>query len=400
MLAAALSACLKPSFGSLPRYMRMQDRFSGQNGRSGDSTSTEGAASAPNVYAAAFNFPDAEDWQKDSLQNAEVCFYKNGNLLFSFPVKSPPDPGRVRIRNGHLWTDETDGNRTRVLCDGKEVFSFDGEEILRGFLFEDGQLHTLGQRPGNNGFAYRTDGKLVFSAPSGSVLGSPSDPEWEGGALAADGGEVYYTYCKSVKADGDTGLQYTVMRGSNKFKSFPVGSMENLYDIRVHGGRVFRVEDHSGKLHFFSGDNDIPVKSSLSSIVSRKIGRIDNTLTMRVISLENKTTRKYWTMDPEKNTLKLDVSAKGAGSVLARDGSAWLLAYTDTYGDIVLSRCSEELREPLTGFTVSSAACLYIDGERWAAALTSAGVGPGQIFSSEGDFPVQLNGYFISVRIE
>ena len=61
----------------------------------------------------------------------------------------------MRIREGHLYTDNLDGTETVIRRDGEELFRYPGRESLRGFLLVGGKVHTLGQNLDGDGFAYR-----------------------------------------------------------------------------------------------------------------------------------------------------------------------------------------------------------------------------------------------------
>ena len=70
-----------------------------------------------------------------------------------------------------------------VSCNGEERFRFPGEEVFNGFWVIDGQLYTLGQRPGGGGLCFRVNGQERFSSESGVLLNGPDEVEWDGGNL-------------------------------------------------------------------------------------------------------------------------------------------------------------------------------------------------------------------------
>ena len=240
LLLGAVISCRDPLFDSLPRYMREHGRTLPSSGggtapkdtAQNPSPQEPPAPPEPSVYVTAFHYIDTENWETDSLGAAELLFFKDDELLLRLPVETPPDPERHRIWDGRLWTDATDGFLTRVFRDGEEMFRYDGQEQLRGFLIKDGEVHTLGQRPGREGLCYRINGREVFSSTTGTVLGSPSDPEWESGALTPDGDWVYYTY----KADGN----YYVMQDSKYHKVVFERDADAFYDFRVKEGEVLQ----------------------------------------------------------------------------------------------------------------------------------------------------------------
>lgn len=392
LIAVCAVSCERPHHDAIPRYLRMQDRFSAQAGRGGhrDSTTqvTPPSPELPDVYAAAFHF-------EDSL-HCRALLFKNGELYIGVPVKSPPDPERVRIRDGHLWTDETDGFKTTIYCDGKEMFRFDGEEQMRGFLLADGKLHTLGQKPGKAGFTYRIDGEAVFSSADGTVIGGPGDPEWDGGALAADGNEVCFAFSRPVKAN----REYTVVRGGEPIVSFAPGATERLMDIRVKGATVYRAEKTGYVIHFIAGNNDLELHANIPNLSSCRIGWEGDELTLRLESQLTATSRVFWHLDLPSALLKPTVSAESARSMLVSHDGQWLLVNALNDGRLLLSLDGEDLAEPIDGYYIQSPSCLFLDGKGWAAALSSQGRAEHLIMSSRGNYTASFNGYFIEVRME
>ena len=142
-----------------------------------------------------------------ALSGSEAVLYADGKVIARAPAD--PDPERHRARQGHLWTDRIDGKETVIFRDGEELFRFPGEELLRGFLIKDGKVHTLGQRPGNGGICYRIDGREVFSAPAGRIVGSASSPHWDAGAFSADSSGIYYAYGIPFVHSGNTSWSTT-----------------------------------------------------------------------------------------------------------------------------------------------------------------------------------------------
>jgi hypothetical protein len=82
------------------------------------------------------------------------------------------DPGRHRIRNGHLYTDMTDGKRTVVKRDGKEVYSCDGAEEVLDIREVGPEVHSLSERISEGGFVYRIDGVPCVERESGRLVGT------------------------------------------------------------------------------------------------------------------------------------------------------------------------------------------------------------------------------------
>ena len=403
LLFLAAAACRDPLLESLPRFMREQDRFArNTRGHPTDSSGTEKARDTlpepvvpdyvPTVYATAFHFPDSENWQEDSLGRADLLFFKDGTQVLQVPVDSPPDPERHRIWDGHLWSDSTDGRETVVLCDGKEQFRFDGEEHLQGFLVLNGEVHTLGQRPGRGGFCYRINGKAVFESDRGSVLGSPSDPEWRGGALAVDGGDVFYAY-----TDG----QYHVMQGGETFQTLSAGTKAALLDIRVHRQTLHRMERRGASLYWIAGETETYLNVFTPSVISSQLIPYGDTLTVKGRTQPTGTTCLNWLFIPSSRTIQpmfKGQSARGQGMLLEE---SWGFADVDAGGKVIqLAGDREWPPLPDGDYQLATPLDLFVSEKYHAVALTDANGGNHVILSDLGRQSYSFNGYFTSVRIE
>ena len=194
-------------------------------------------------------------------------------------VAAGPDPERHRARQGHLWTDAIQGKETVVFRDGKEWLRFPGEELLRGFLIREGKLHTLGQRPGNDGICYRIDGKEIFSAPSGRIVGNALSREWDAGAFCADSSGIYFSYGIPFVHSGNTTWEYRIMKGPDTLLVIPDDVSGTVVDIRILGGKVYRAERTASLMKLVCGD-DI--------LATRKINLWENMSDVALVPLDGK----------------------------------------------------------------------------------------------------------------
>lgn len=237
-VAVFTTGCEKRLFPGVPRYLR-EPAPSSRVGRDTASLPPE-VISARKLYVTALCGDDAVLFA-DGIEIARAA--------------ADPDPERHRARQGHLWTDAIQGKETVVFRDGEEWLSFPGEELLRGFLIRDGKLHTLGQRPGNDGICYRVDGKEVFSAPSGRIVGNALSREWDAGAFCADSSGVYYTYGIPFVHSGSTTWEYHIMKGPDTFLVIPDDASGTVLDIRILDGKVYRAERTVSLLKLVCGDD-------------------------------------------------------------------------------------------------------------------------------------------------
>lgn len=241
LLAAAVS-CQKPFYSQTPRWMRMQDRYKHLSSAPETVPEEDEAEDAPTVYVTALRFPDGVPWRDGDLSGARIVLWKNGQEILDVPAGHYPEPDRHRVREGRLWQDDSDGVTTYVYRDGEQMLSYSGDEILRGLLYKDGRLYTLGQRAGGSGFSFRENGREVLSHASAKVLGSFDDREWEGGALMWDGNNVCYSYALPILKEKGADWEYHVMRGEELVRRIQAEEVETVYDIRVWNGSVFRTE--------------------------------------------------------------------------------------------------------------------------------------------------------------
>jgi hypothetical protein len=393
-------SCNEPLVDSLPRFMREQGRTI-RGGEPGDTSARPPMPTpepstpeyVPSVYATALHFRDSVNWRLDSLGAAEVLFFKDGSLVRRQQVSSPPDPERHRIWNGQLWTDYTDGHETVLLCDGLERFRFPGEELLRGFLIVDGDVHTLGQRPGNSGFCYRINGELIFSQDKGSVLGSPSSQAWKGGALNLDGGDVYYSY--------RTDHIYYVMKGGQTFRIVTDDTFDALFDLRVYGGHLWRIQKKANTLSLVCDEEVRPLTILASEALSCQLVPSGDQAQVLGSDLLGGGWYSFW-LAPFDNGTPL---SKAVGRSLKSE-----LCYRDPdllFADVNTGGFLHQLYYNGTDLCISpgvysgpSARNLFLSANHYAAALTHSGAGPHLLLYDGKETSLSFNGYFTSVQIE
>lgn len=161
------------------------------------------------VFITTMEFPDDYFWQRDTAGESRVfniVVYKDGEKFLS--VKGGPetnissDPDMNRFRNGHLYSDYSNGTETIISRDGREMFRYEGREMLCGFLAKGDDIYTLGQNRSGNGLSFRKNGKALFSAENGSVIGDLYCPDSKGGGLheVGNGDIVFYYQIEGLSA--------------------------------------------------------------------------------------------------------------------------------------------------------------------------------------------------------
>lgn len=254
LAAVLLAGCQKYLFPGGPRYLR--EPQAGHHQTQGAAVEAKDSAIAKHLYITA-------------LCGNEAVLFADGKEIARGP--SDHDRERHRAREGHLWTDIVQGKETIIFRDGKEWLRLDGEEFLAGFLIDKGKLHTLGQRPGNGGICYRIDGKVVFSAPAGRIVGAANSPHWDAGAFSADSSGIYYAYGIPFVHSGHTTWEYRIMKGPDTILTLPDDASGTVLDLRVFGGKVYRVVRSGSLLRFLCGDTvlwswGLDVKDVLSGV--------------------------------------------------------------------------------------------------------------------------------------
>lgn len=411
LLSVAVFSCREPLLDSLPRHAREPNRYARGSGEGEDSQDKpnpdhpqdpDAPEYVPTLYATALHFRDSVNWRQDSLGLADLLFFKEKELVLSLPVSSPPDPERHRIWDGHLWSDSTDGRQTVVYCDGQEQFRFEGEEHLQGFLLLNGDVHTLGQRPGRNGFCYRINGKAVFSSSKGSVLGHPADPEWRGGALTLDGNDVYYCYSLPVTLKDRVDREYHVMKGGEAFKTIPAGTSSALYDLRVHQGKVHRIERRITFLYWIVDEEIIYINTPTSSLLSCKLVRLGDGLAVKGKSGTSGSACVNWYWDASAQSVQAVCTASSAQGMLARAENNWAFADMDTHGLVQSLHLNLPTAPPVPPgmYNLATPTGLFVSAQYTAVALTHGSGNTHLVISNKGLVPYQFNGYFTSVRLE
>lgn len=214
MLLLAL-ACAPEDFSMNP-VVRRKDVLGGGGGggtgggNGGDSTQIIIApVRDTSVLVSAVEFPEDYDWQRDTAfgqVDGKVLLFRNGDRILEIQTgsegKASLDPDMHHLVEGHLYTEYTEGSRTYLSRDGKNLYTFDGREYLRGLLPLDGALYTLSQRRDGNGFVLRRDGEVLLDKDAGMVLKSFRDyPDRQSGALYENEGKVCFHYCRGTGSE-------------------------------------------------------------------------------------------------------------------------------------------------------------------------------------------------------
>ena len=285
-------------------------------------------------------------------------------------------------------------------CDGIERFRYEGEELLRGFFIKNGDVHTLGQHPGE-GFCYRINGEAVYSSPKGTLLGSPSSPEWRGGAFSPDGEDLYYCYSLPVQIKEGTRREYHVMKGDTPYRLIPAGTADAIYDLRVKDGRVYRLERRLSSLYLAEDDQAQLINAPAVSFVSGHLIPWSIGLTALGINRLSSASVRLWYFDPEQETSVSLSAATSDKSRILMSGDRWLMA--DASADGLVLRLQFPDKESLflkESFRYATPLCLFLSDREAAAALSHNTGNRHLLYHNGAPQSFSFNGYFTSVIVE
>lgn len=206
----------------------------GSHGHPGPEDGTPAFVPDTSIFISAVRCEPGYDWRRDTaygVSSSELLLMHNGEVIVRVPTSAAAhvctDPDMHHIIGGHLYTEFSNGSRTYIGCDGKELFSFEGREFLKGLCEKDGRIYTLSEKRTGKGFTLRKDGDIIMSVLSGELLGSFNEPSYRStGALYIDDGRLCFAYSSGSPASS----QYYLIRDGEE-TSAPVAGT-NVLDIR------------------------------------------------------------------------------------------------------------------------------------------------------------------------
>lgn len=270
-LALALAGCDKgDGLGLLGRSRASTESRRGSGGRNEEDDHPEG----PRVWLSGVEFPAAYDWQRDTAYgsvDARLVLFRDGERRLAIPAGEKhhvsTDPDMHRIVGGHLYTDYSSGEATYIGRDGKELFRFDGREMMAGFLVRETEIWTLGlDRDTGRGITLRKNGEPVFTDPQGRLQAGDGR---EGGLLQEDDGHLYFYYYQETRKNGGTVVRnwYQVCDGRAENLLLPqgvsaildacrTGGKTILATLTLNGGRNLTVLRGNESLAYSTGVGD------------------------------------------------------------------------------------------------------------------------------------------------
>jgi len=164
-----------------------------------DGYNDSGPSGQGDLYYVAVSVPQGYDWQRDSAAgtiDAKLILYKNQKPLLSLDC-SPSrhistDPDSHHLIGGKLYTEYSDADSTYIKCNGSNFLQFAGREYLKALLEKDGEVWTLGQNRGAEGFCVRCNGRVVMKRSTGTLFGDMSSSPHQ--AMYEQDGKLCYVY--------------------------------------------------------------------------------------------------------------------------------------------------------------------------------------------------------------
>ena len=394
-VAAAFLSCAKiPLIDIAPRSLARGPRSYGGGAGAAKDSSAWNSPAGKGVYIAALRFPEWAAWRDGDFRGAEAVLFRDSVEIARSPVGALPDPERIRIIDGHLWTDIAANGETDVFCDGSRRLTLPDEELLKGFILENGTIHTLGQRPGGGGPCYRVNGEEVFSAGAGTVLGT----------LDRDSSGTFFVYGIPIRNGDASTTEYHIMNGADELATVTPNKGGAIYDIRVRDGTVYRSErrgESPSSLCLVIGDSYHTMGvGSGEDIHLCKLIEEDGEMMIKGYSLSG-TIIIHWVRSREGFRHQVVGSSSGIPDIYV-DGDLAAYLITNLDGRVTRVRIGSELisaQEDSLYLRSRSSSCADFRNGTFAAALSDTSGREHRLFLKDRLVPLHFNGYFTSLKI-
>lgn len=390
-LLPALLACNPPLFDQSSREQPDSGRTPPPSLR--DTTQKE-----PDVYVTAIMFPDSVNWRKGGTEGATLVLLKNAQVVMSLPAGPRPRADNHCYQDGHLWVNDTDGFQTTVSCDGSTLFAYPGEEQMPGFLIDNGQVHTLGQKPGG-GFCYRIDGMEAFTSREGIVLGEADDPDWPGGALMRDTSGVHFTYGISHQSADAEVWEYRIMNGTDIRKELTMPAGGKLFDVRVHDGKLYRLEWRYGRYCLIVDEvlTPLPAEGAQQGL---KLLTVNGNIMVKGFEIQNREL-VCWLQGADTLRYEYGYPRLPVGDLLIEGDRQYALVMDGEDCVLLIYRGEEFIaRFPPETYGLHTQRSIALRKGILALALTHDDADENLLWVNGKEYPLRFNGYFTGVYIE
>ncbi len=391
---AALLSCTRiPLIDTMPRWYSPGPRSHGGGYAARQDSSARNTPARKGVYIAALRFPEWASWRDGDFRGAEAVLFRDSVEIAHCPMGALPDPDRMRIIDGHLWTDIAGNGETSVYCDGHHRLTIPDEELLKGFLIKNDTILTLGQRPGGRGLCYRVNGQEVFSSGAGTVFGR----------FERDSSGTHFAYGITIRKGDAVTTEYHIMNGADEIATVTPNKGGAIYDIRVRDGTAYRSERRGGSpssLCLVIGESYHSMDvGSAEEIHQCKLLDCEGEMMIKGYSIMGSLIR-HWIRSRDGLRYQV-ISSMGVPDIYLDSGKlAHLITNRDgrvtkvVIGDETISAPEDSLY-----LRIRSSSCADFRGGTFAAALSDTSGRKHRLFLDGRLVPLEFNGYFTSIKI-
>ena len=251
-LLPAICSCEQDYLGVGP-YKTRQEAFNGGGGGGGSAShggSDTHVHKDTTVYVSGIDFPAEYDWRQDSLYGgiaARVVLLRGGERIVELNTGAAQHVSAQadmhHLVDGHLYTEYSDASLTFIKRDGKDLYTFEGRESLRGILPLGTELYTLAQKRSGNGFVLRKGTEVLMERNEGVIqgtFGEGATPQY--GALYEDDGHICFSYARRLGAGNATYAYYIV---DNALETQLYTDKGEIVAARMIGGEICKVNWNS-----------------------------------------------------------------------------------------------------------------------------------------------------------
>ncbi len=333
------------------------------------------------LYYSVVEFDRDYDWRRDTAGGAvnfSVNIYRNHELVQSMASQETEslssDPDSHHIIGEHFYSERIWNNSTFLGKDSKTLFSFQGQEFMKGILAVGEDLYSLSQQCSGEGFSLRRNGQVIISRQDGIIFGDMGDPSYgESGALYMDEGA--YCFCYYTENKG-TYRYFQVKNGIEE----EIGSDSILYqDLKINRGSCL----HVGPVFYYPlEDARIWIKDESPYHIFAAKMSIGSAIL-------------YGTISPYGNIAGI---SKEEGTILVGDRLNYLV-YENDAGDYVLVD-SDRKERTYTQMSCISPSCISISGDKLALGLSPRITSGQAMIVMDGKFrTIPANGYISEVEL-
>jgi hypothetical protein len=349
-------------------------------------------------YITALDYQKGYDWKSDSSRESVKCslvVYADGKLIMKVPVgdvyEVSADPDMHRIIDGQLYTDYSTDLETVIKKNGATLFRYQGREAICGIAVRSDDVYTLGQNRSGDGFAYRKNGEVLFSRPSGVVMGR---------LRTADDSLCFAYFDRIQSADGPVERYYSVCEG--KVTQIAVrDDIKKVWDVAAYGGDIIYLASLTGVsapvLVSKNGMIALSMPSSLTLVSCRMNVLLDGIFVEGVLTDGNQVQSVLWNEDSRYTLFQkgLTFSAMCKGD----DVVHCTLNPASGAGVGLIYRGGETLAMPL-GYACMSRSAMDFSSGMLSVGLSSM-IGGKPILWVDGQTKeLDVNGYISSISSE